>query len=883
MRRALILFTILLLFPGAVWLARVPIAQGIAEYFTGSQLPLPVSFDLTRLDTEGMTIEAISIGGEDSADIDRIEIVYSLAGLRENTIEKIEIDGVSVPVTADLVGNIRVAGIDIQPTTGGDDATPALPAWTVGSLTVNGIDIAATIDRTIDVGITGGLHSTAPLDLAALPVGDPVALLNDIAGSLTLTVKAGSDTDALAALPLTNVTAAGNIDMSLGGGTLSLTTHEPVGVRADQGTIDINIALTGSGEVRRIEDLSGAVTAKVSLINIPVADLPGETAFLTGLIVADIADGKAHLRVGRGSSIGVSGLPIGESVWTQPFQDFGVGFTVIKPLTAELPLTGLPPELSVEGDLVATYGPIYVALRGPTRLKTGPDGRKAELATIRVDIQKDNLFDRKVMSSTTINGLEFNLDAFTATGKIETETEIADDNQNLAANLAGRLNLSLQRADFSPEPGGTLSVNSEEMQLDTTVDAADTNNIAVVFDTLKATGDLLLAPFAATFDGSTVSVPKARLALDYADDTATMSITAPALMVDGTAMLAGPIKLDATIEQTEAGNLLDGNLTTEPGLSAEFHAYHTEKVPVIHTVTASVEVAPIVFSEGGLQPSDIFPFLALSGPFNGTVSSRTDLVVDLNKPPTGLISLQLKDGNFRNPIFAFSNISETLELPIERLPGSRPDQMVSGAISAGPLTDAPFRMVYTIHPDLSVDVKEVTVEGFGGSFGLKDLTIGADREAADGTIFLEAVDFEILAETAAIEGLHADGVLSGEIPFSIKGDRLIAPQGRLRALGPGTLTYASPALEATAENDTQMALLVDALKNFHYTALSLETALPENGDGSVLLNLQGYNPDVLDAQPFDLNINLESNFNKLANDLYKMYEQATGFVSRATD
>ncbi len=54
-------------------------------------------------------------------------------------------------------------------------------------------------------------------------------------------------------------------------------------------------------------------------------------------------------------------------------------------------------------------------------------------------------------------------------------------------------------------------------------------------------------------------------------------------------------------------------------------------------------------------------------------------------------------------------------------------------------------------------------------------------------------------------------------------------------------------------------------------------------DGSVLLNLQGYNPDVLDGHPFSLNVNLESNFSKMASDLYIIYEQAVGFFTRAAE
>ncbi|MEQ9491247.1 MAG: YdbH domain-containing protein [Alphaproteobacteria bacterium] len=882
MRRFLIFAAVLFVASGGVWLARVPLAQAVAEHLADAQSPLPLSFDIERLDLDRAIIEHIEIGKEKPVVIDRIEIAYTLDGLRENRIASVSIDGVRVPVSADLTGGIRLAGMHL-PATGGGEADTTLPAWTIDSLAVSGIDVTATIDRIIDVGITGQFRTPEPLNLAALPVDDPAAGIGLIDGGITLTINADSSAAGLSDLPLTGVTATGNIDISVADGQVTLKTGNPVAIRADQGDIDIDVALNGAGIVRRVEDLTGRVSAKVSLIRIPVAALPGETAFLTGFAAADIADGRAQLRIGRGASFGVSGLPIGTSNWTEPFRDFGVGFTVAKPLTADLSLTGLPDELLVEGGLVATYGPVYAALHGPARFVSAPDGRRVVLPEIRVDVQKDDLYGRSVLSTSTITGLEIDPDAMTATGTVETDTTIADDTLTLALAVAGGLTLSPDSAGWFPHAGGTIRYKDATIMVETAIDAADTNAVSVTFNSPSASADIALAPLAIDYDGTPVSLPAARLTIDYGDDTGTIGVTAPALLLDGEEMLAGPIRLDAEIERNEGGNLLDGTLTTEPGLSARFHAYHTEKVPVIHTVTASVEVDPIEFEEGGLQPSDVFPFLLLSGPFNGTFSSKTDIIVDLNEPPTGLITLKLENGNFRNPVFAFSNISETLRVPIQTLPASLPDQTVAGNISAGPLNDVPFRMVYTIQPDLAVDVREIEIEGFGGRFGLKDLSISADRTTADGTIFLDAVDFEILTETAAIDGLSADGVLSGEIPFEIREDRLIAPAGKLRALGSGTLTYESPTLNATADSDPQMALLVDALKDFHYTNLSLETDLPEKGDGSVLLNLQGYNPDVLDAQPFNLNVNLESNFNKLANDLYEIYEQATGFVSRATD
>jgi len=860
----------------------VPLAQALADWAAETYAPLPVSFEIRQIDHKRLTIEDILIGDADAVDIDRIDIGFTIDGLRAHRVDSIAVEGVSIPVAAGLNGTVRIAGIDLAAGGQSPKSDLTLPDWTIEKMTVNGIAATATIDGTIDIDLSGDMGATQPLALAALPLDDPFSLVGLIDGALSIAIDAKTGASLLSGLPLTNVTATGALALSIAEGRITVTTGEPVAVRSDQGSVDITIDLNGDGVIRSREDVAGTVSARFELIRIPVPELEGNKAFLTGFATADIADGMAKIRVGRGSSTGVSGLPFDTSGWPEPFREFGIGFTVAKDLTATLPLSGLPDTLEVDGDLIGTYGPLYATLHGPTTVTT-QDTVTLSLPRIDLDMLKGELFGRKVKSLNRLTDFTADLSGLTASGMFETDTTVIDDGTMLDAKLTARLGVSQTGADLTPSRGGRIAYTAGTSAIEVELAGAESDRITVELDPQVIDGKLSLATLTVNHDGTAIDLSGSAVTVRHAADTGTLTAVAPALFVNGLEMLAGPVTLNATVKQSEAGNTLDGTLTTAPGLSAQFHAYHTEKVPVIHTVTANLQVAPLTFEEGGLQPSDVFPFFALSGPFSGIVSSRTDLVVDLNEPPTGLITLHLKDANFRNPVFAFSNISETLELPIEHLPGSRPDQVVSGAISAGPLEDAPFRMVYTIHPDLGVDVKEVTVGGFGGSFGLKNLSVQADRTAADGTIFLDAVDFEVLTRVADIEGFHADGVLSGNIPFAIRGDQLVTQKGKLRALGSGRLTYTSPSLDAAAQTDSQMELLVEALRDFHYNALSLDLELPENGDGSLLLNLQGNNPDVLDGHPFDINVNLESNFNKLANDLYKIYEQATGFVSRAAN
>jgi hypothetical protein len=64
--------------------------------------------------------------------------------------------------------------------------------------------------------------------------------------------------------------------------------------------------------------------------------------------------------------------------------------------------------------------------------------------------------------------------------------------------------------------------------------------------------------------------------------------------------------------------------------------------------------------------------------------------------------------------------------------------------------------------------------------------------------------------------------------------------------------------------DDAVGLAMQALSDFRYDSLSLEARKPERGEGVVTLHLTGANPTVLDGYPFVFNINLQSDFDQLA-------------------
>ncbi|MDX5364837.1 MAG: YdbH domain-containing protein, partial [Alphaproteobacteria bacterium] len=129
---------------------------------------------------------------------------------------------------------------------------------------------------------------------------------------------------------------------------------------------------------------------------------------------------------------------------------------------------------------------------------------------------------------------------------------------------------------------------------------------------------------------------------------------------------------------------------------------------------------------------------------------------------------------------------------------------------------------------------------------------------ADEAAFLltvENVDLGILLEVADVPGLRATGHIAGSIPVVIRNGDPVLVDGALAAQENGIIVYQGEAGEAVQTEQTK--LLTDALKNFHYTALSGGLSGNANGEVVLRLSLRGSNPDLYEGYPFAINVNVE--------------------------
>ena len=78
-----------------------------------------------------------------------------------------------------------------------------------------------------------------------------------------------------------------------------------------------------------------------------------------------------------------------------------------------------------------------------------------------------------------------------------------------------------------------------------------------------------------------------------------------------------------------------------------------------------------------------------------------------------------------------------------------------------------------------------------------------------------------------------------------------------------------------------LSMTREALADFHYSGLTLALDRSPSGDGSLLVGLKGNNPAVLDGHPFDINIRLDANFDRLATIFLSGYAAAEGLLRSA--
>nr|WP_232506938.1 YdbH domain-containing protein [Idiomarina piscisalsi] len=125
-------------------------------------------------------------------------------------------------------------------------------------------------------------------------------------------------------------------------------------------------------------------------------------------------------------------------------------------------------------------------------------------------------------------------------------------------------------------------------------------------------------------------------------------------------------------------------------------------------------------------------------------------------------------------------------------------------------------------------------------------------------VVFERINLGELMRQYPTNRIAIDGEVSGIIPLLWDSQQLTVEKGYLSALAPGGhLKVDSSALRSAVGSNPSLKTLASVLEDFYYQELSSVVGYDENGELTLELQLNGYNPAVENGRKVKLNVTLE--------------------------
>lgn len=293
-----------------------------------------------------------------------------------------------------------------------------------------------------------------------------------------------------------------------------------------------------------------------------------------------------------------------------------------------------------------------------------------------------------------------------------------------------------------------------------------------------------------------------------------------------------------------------------------------------------LDTAPVHFKRDGLQPADLFPIVSDAlRRVDGAVTARG--AVSWGKGLAATAAATFENVGFESGIARVDALNGKVALDSLMPPRTQGVQHVTASLGVATVPPGPVDVRFRLPGDGRLLIDSATYGIAGGKLALADVAL-AQGQPIDTAVTVQAVDLGAVLTLIDVDGLSGSGMIEGRIPVRVDSSGVVITAGKLVATGPGILRYTGSALPSSggASNDS-LQLVRQALADFHYTELALTLDRAASGEGSLLVNLKGANPAVLDNYPFALNIRLEANFDRLATILFNGYAAAADLLRRS--
>lgn len=286
------------------------------------------------------------------------------------------------------------------------------------------------------------------------------------------------------------------------------------------------------------------------------------------------------------------------------------------------------------------------------------------------------------------------------------------------------------------------------------------------------------------------------------------------------------------------------------------------------------EMVPLNFSPDRLQPSALSPALSRLEAVSGQISASAQFNWSNKGVHSSRGAFELRHVSFTQETAKVDDLNASLNLENLLSPSSLPQQTITiRRIDFG----IPVENLLVSYQIEGADPPRIVLEKaqfsmMDGILSLAPTIINPAAAHTDVLVHVNNIDLGTFFNLIQIDGLTGSGHLDGQIPIRLEDNQVMIRKGHVAAKAPGVFRFQSAkASQLLTTAGEEMNLLLQAVQDFHYTELSLDLDKSATHGLIAKLSLLGNNPAVKDGQVFRLNINLESDIDKILRTINQGY------------
>lgn len=293
--------------------------------------------------------------------------------------------------------------------------------------------------------------------------------------------------------------------------------------------------------------------------------------------------------------------------------------------------------------------------------------------------------------------------------------------------------------------------------------------------------------------------------------------------------------------------------------------------PTSQTGRATITLPDLTLGAAGLQPGSIIPALGNIEDVAGRIGGEARLIWT-GKSIGGQAALRLDGVGGKMETGSIEGISGTLVFNNVWPPTTRLEQELRiGKIDAGAvLTETSVQ--FALLPSGILKISHAEADLAGGKVIVVAPSIDPADQSAEATVSFQGVQLAQLLNLVDLGDLKASGQLHGFVPVRIASGKIAINAGALASLGGGKLQFKSErARQVLKSGGEQVGLMLKALEDFNYERLGVDIDKSLAGNAQVRLRTLGHNPAVLRGRKFQINVNLETNLDRLLDAALEWY------------